>query len=203
LSNPKIILASGSPRRRQILKLAGIPHEVVVSNADETISGAPDFQVRELALRKARAVLSMLGEREKNGAIILAADTLVYVNGEVLGKPQNPQEAFEMLRSLAGREHEVYTGVALVCCERGGERDSGREVVFADVAKVYFHELSDGQINAYIATGEPFDKAGAYGVQEHGAVLVERIEGDFYTVVGLPISRVCCALAEMGFDIWK
>jgi len=187
-----IILASGSPRRRQILRLAGIPHEVVVSNADETIDGAPDFQVKELALRKARAVLFARGKNENE--IILAADTLVFIDEKVLGKPSDPKEAFEMLKSLSGRMHTVYTGVALL---RGEE-----EYVFADAANVFFHELSDAEINAYIATGEPFDKAGAYGVQERGAILVEKVDGDFYTVVGLPISKVCRALTKMGYNVW-
>jgi len=191
LANPKIILASGSPRRRQILQLAGIPHEVIVSNADETITGEPDEQVTELALRKARAVLSVCGENE----IIIAADTLVFIDGKVLGKPSNATEAFDMLKSLSGRMHMVYTGVALV---RGNY-----EHVFADAVKVYFHALSDKDVNAYIATGEPFDKAGAYGVQERGSFLVEKIDGDFYTVVGLPISKVCRSLAKMGYDIWS
>ncbi|MCL2224339.1 MAG: Maf family protein [Defluviitaleaceae bacterium] len=192
----KIILASGSPRRRQILTLAGIAHEVVVSNADETIEGAPDFQVTELALRKVRAVVEMIGERPDEH-IIIAADTLVYIDGKVLGKPADKAEAFEMLKSLSGREHRVYTGVALV-----SHSAKKQERVFSDMARVYFHELSDAEIHAYIATGEPFDKAGAYGVQERGAVLVEKIDGDFYTVVGLPISKVCRELAAMGFNVW-
>jgi septum formation protein len=210
-SKPKIILASGSPRRKQIMQLANIPCQIVVSNADETISGEPGFQVRELALRKARAVKTSgalppnpheLLEKSSTKPlaegqvppIILAADTLVYVDGEVLGKPGDAGEAFDMLRSLSGRPHIVYTGVALI---RGEE-----ERAFTEAATVFFRNLSDDEIRAYIATGEPFDKAGAYGVQERGAVLVDRIEGDFYTAVGLPISKVVCALADMGYDIW-
>jgi|GEM_PF-72075 len=187
----KIILASGSPRRRQLLNLAEIPHEVIVSGADETISGHPEFQVQELALRKARAVQSMLD----TSPIILAADTLVFVGGKVLGKPQNEAEAFEMLNALSGQRHTVYTGVAILCGET--------KTVFADAAHVHFHTLSEREINAYIATGEPMDKAGAYGVQERGAYLVSKIDGDFYTVVGLPISRVCRSLGDFGFDVWK
>jgi septum formation protein len=189
LVKPKIILASGSPRRKQIMELAGIPCEVIVSNADETIEGEPDEQVKELALRKARAVKSGIKEER----VILAADTLVYIDGKVLGKPESAEEAFSMLRRLSGRSHVVYTGVA-ICGEE--------ELVFVDAARVFFRPLSDEEIHAYIGTGEPFDKAGAYGVQERGSVLVERIEGDFYTVVGLPISKVVCALAGMGYSIW-
>jgi septum formation protein len=236
---PAIILASGSPRRRQILEQAGIAHEVIISDVDETIDGEPDYQVKELALRKARAVRDIKtegalplpphslfekseaktltkdvhGTLSNDGAkglapcrgsgtesprstlpIILAADTLVYIDGRMLGKPKNEDEAFTMLRRLSGQAHTVYTGVAIL---RGGE-----ELVFVDAARVYFRSLSDEEIRAYIATGEPMDKAGAYGVQERGAVLVDRVEGDFYTVVGLPISKVVCALGDMGYDIW-
>jgi septum formation protein len=182
----------------------------MVSNADETICGKPGEQVTALALRKARAVFCMLegGESLQEGSpssakktfldekppIIIAADTLVCIDGKVLGKPRDAAQAFAMLKSLSGRWHEVYTGVALV--------QGDCEHIFADAARVYFHALSDYEIDAYIATGEPFDKAGAYGVQERGSVLVERIEGDFYTVVGLPISRVCRVLAGMGYDCW-
>ena len=184
----KIILASGSPRRTQILSLAGIPHEVVVSSADETIDETmpPDEQVKELAARKMRAVDFVLNDKN---AIIIAADTLVYIDGKVLGKPRDYHEAFEMLKTLSGRVHTVYTGVSI---------RHGTAYTFADAAKVEFHPLSDAEIDAYIATGEPFDKAGAYGVQERGAVLVKKIDGDFYTVVGLPISRVYRYLVEKG-----
>ena len=184
-----------------MLEMAGIPHEIVVSNADETITGEPQYQVTELALRKARAVLSMLKDEKiseqglQGLPIIIAADTLVYIDGKVLGKPRDSDEAFEMLRLLSGRMHMVYTGVALVRGEH--------EHIFSDATNVYFRSLSDEEIRAYIATGEPFDKAGAYGVQERGAVLVERVDGDYFTVVGLPISKVCGALAVLGYDIWE
>jgi len=190
----KIILASGSPRRKEILERAGISCEIIVSNADETISGEPDYQVKELALRKARAVAERFSADD---AIILAADTLVFVNGRILEKPRDAAEAFSMIKTLQGRHHVVYTGVALI------RHGADSEFAFTDAARVFFRALSDVEINAYIATGEPFDKAGGYGVQGRGAVLVERIEGDFYTVMGLPISKVCVALAEMGYDIWQ
>jgi len=177
------------------MELAGIPCEIIVSNADETISGAPDFQVRELALRKAEVTLSMLDEGYEN-AIVISADTLVYIDGEVLGKPRDFDEAFAMLKSLSGRKHTVYTGVALL------KTDGSDGNVFVDYTDVYFHPLTDEEIRAYIATGEPFDKAGAYGVQEKGAVLADHVEGDFYTVVGLPISKVYRALQGMGFNPW-
>ncbi|MCL2217304.1 MAG: Maf family protein [Defluviitaleaceae bacterium] len=221
----RIILASGSPRRRQLMELAGIPCEIIVSNADETVSGPPDKQVRELALRKAYAVADLLHSQASTGkastwgdsdkdfaeAVILAADTLVYIDGQVLGKPQDFAEAFAMLKSLSGRKHTVYTGVALLKFSGMTDLNSpstespeikSSETVFADSTDVFFHTLTDEEIRAYIATGEPFDKAGAYGVQERGAVLVDRVEGDFYTVVGLPISKVFRALSEMGCDVW-
>ena len=226
-----------------MLTLAGIPHTVIVSNADETVTGEPQEQVKELALRKAKAVLLLLNDmpmlnetsvlrgeqkedRERVGEgtfskapssdaenipIIIAADTLVYINGKVLGKPVDADEAFAMLRELSGAMHTVYTGVAIIRespqCSNGQMLPSaglgGEDIhVFADATRVFFRELSDEEILNYIATGEPFDKAGAYGVQERGAVLVDKVEGDFYTVVGLPIAKVASTLACMGYDIW-
>jgi len=184
----QIILASGSPRRRQLLEQVGIPHIVVVSNADETVTGKPGDQVMELALRKANATFEILDEQQKQG-IIIAADTIVYFNGKVLGKPEDEKEAVEMLTALQGNTHQVYTGVALLC--------DGRPHVFFDMAEVTFHPLTQEEILAYVRTDEPFDKAGAYGVQEKGAALVRRISGDFYTVMGLPISLVCRELNKL------
>jgi septum formation protein len=194
----RVILASGSPRRKQLLEQAGIDFEVRVSDADETVEGEPYEQVAALARRKAEAVAqSVAGE-----AIIVAADTLVYAesrngSGRILSKPCDERDAYDMLQALQGRKHTVYTGVAVL------RTDSGERNVFVDAAYVYFRPLTDREIQAYIATGEPFDKAGAYGIQEKGALLVERIEGDFYTVMGLPISKLCVQLEEMGVDIWE
>ncbi|MCL1862762.1 MAG: Maf family protein [Defluviitaleaceae bacterium] len=182
----KIILASGSPRRKQLMQLAGISFEIIVSDVDETISGDPEYQVTELALRKARAVPA------PDDSVIIGADTLVYAGGQVLGKPRDADEAFAMLKMLSGTKHTVYTGVAIIKSKGDEER------FFCDRTYVYFHPLTDEEIHAYIATGEPFDKAGAYGVQERGAVLVDRVEGDFYTVVGLPISKLYRELLDMG-----
>ncbi|MCL1787018.1 MAG: Maf family protein [Defluviitaleaceae bacterium] len=190
-----IILASGSPRRQQLLDQAGIPHQVLVSGADETVTGQPAQQVKTLALRKARAVLPLL-DASQNNAIIIAADTLVFIGDEVLSKPESPQDAFDMLKKLQGITHTVYTGVALI------DTATGHSNVFAEATLVTFRPLADDEIWAYIATGEPFDKAGAYGIQEKGATLVERINGDFYTVMGLPISKVCTTLGGMGYDYW-
>ena len=204
----RIILASGSPRRQQLLAQVGIPCEVIVSGADENIDGPPDYQVRELALRKAQAVQKMIkSEVTKDvfgnnvqkpsfydNAIIIAADTLVHIDDKILGKPTNPDDAFQMLKSLSGCTHTVYTGVALI--------KSGEAMSFIDTAKVHFRNLTDDEILAYIATGEPFDKAGSYGVQDRGALLVDRIEGDYFTIVGLPVAKVAVALRDMGYEVW-
>jgi septum formation protein len=255
----RIILASASPRRKQLLAQAGIDFEVLVSDADENIDGEPYEQVAALARRKAEAVRDLLLREGALGeTIIIAADTLVYAEyrsgaGKVLGKPRDEREAFEMLQTLQGRKHTVYTGVAILktggfgtvgsgtgepprggClpgdCSAGGSvkvaplrsnapcgnaprdgsplRSAGPGArflfffVFVDAAYVYFRPLTEREMHAYIATGEPFDKAGAYGIQEKGALLVERVEGDFYTVMGLPISKLCVQLEEMGVTVW-
>ena len=191
----RIILASGSPRRRQLLEQVGIPHEVIVSDADETIEGPPEVQVRELALRKANAVRNII----KGDAIIIAADTLVYIDKKVLGKPSSPDDAYDMLKTLQGRGHTVYTGVAVLRANDNNDEEKS----FVNATQVYFRDLTDAEIWAYISTGEPFDKAGAYGVQEKGALLVDRVEGDFFTVVGLPVAKLTGVLCEMGIDVWR
>ncbi|MCL2397197.1 MAG: Maf family protein [Defluviitaleaceae bacterium] len=189
----RIILASASPRRRQLMAQLGINCEIIESNADETASGPADKQVEELAVRKAQAV-----RRQIDGeAIIIAADTLVAIDGQILAKPTDAAEAFAMLKTLQGRQHTVYTGVALIKTDKEDHLHS-----FVEAADVFFRPLTDWEIEGYIATGEPFDKAGAYGVQDIGAALVARVEGDYYTVVGLPLSRLVVALDNMGVDIW-
>jgi len=191
---PKIILASGSPRRKQLLAQVGIECEIIVSNVDETCTGPPAHRVAELSNRKAQAVKSLLQENHPHGYAIIAADTLVYVNNQVLEKPETPEAAYEMLSTLRGRGHTVYTGVTII---------ANAEVnTFVDSTQVYFRDFSDDEIHAYIATGEPFDKAGAYGVQDKGALLVHRVEGDYFTVVGLPVAKVASTLRDMGIEIW-
>ena len=191
----RIILASGSPRRRQLLEQIGITHEVIVSGADETIDGPPEKQVQTLALRKAEAVRNVINDE----SAIIAADTLVYIDGKVLGKPDSPDDAFVMLKTLQGRCHTVYTGVTVLRLDS----DEYTAESFVETAQVYFRKLADAEIWSYIYTGEPFDKAGAYGVQEKGALLVERVEGDFFTVVGLPLSKLAVTLTKMGIDVWQ
>ncbi|MCL2855367.1 MAG: Maf family protein [Defluviitaleaceae bacterium] len=174
----RIILASTSPRRRQLLAQIGMVFEVMESHVDENISGTAKEIVRELALRKAHAV----AQKIKGNATIIGADTLVSVDDVVLEKPRDHHEAFNMLKLLQGRKHQVCTGVAVI--------KNGTEQAFVEQADVFFRPLSDDEIHAYMATGEPFDKAGGYGIQGHGATLVQRIEGDFYTVMGLPLCRL-------------
>ena len=190
----RVILASSSPRRRQLMAQAGIDFDVIVSDVDENIDGPAYEQVEQLALRKARAVQLQV----ESEAIIIAADTLVSLDGQVLTKPADAADAFAMLKALQGRKHTVYTGVAII--KSGG---ANKVHSFVEAADVYFRPLTEHEINGYIATGEPFDKAGAYGAQGRGAVLIQRIKGDFFTVMGLPISRLCVKLAEMGVDIWR
>jgi len=189
-----IILASASPRRHALLAQLGLTFDVSVSDVDETAHGTAFEQVGELALRKALAVRDSI--QKQSDAIIIAADTLVAVDGRVLAKPADAADAFDMLKTLSGRGHTVYTGVALI------KIDTSDEIItFTESADVHFRTLIDAEIRGYIATGEPFDKAGAYGVQDIGGCLVERVEGDYYTVVGLPLARLVVALAKFGVNV--
>lgn len=186
-----IILASGSPRRKQLLAQMGIEtFRVISSDADETVEPglSPARIVEILSTRKAEAV----ADHAKPGGLVIAADTIVALDGAVLGKPNDGLEAFRMLSALSGRRHQVYTGVTLL---RDGERRTEHEVT-----TVTFRELTQDDITRYIATGEPMDKAGAYGIQGYGALLVERIEGDYFNVMGLPVCRLGRMLAGMGTD---
>ena len=196
-----IYLASGSPRRKQLMELVGIDCEVLITNVEEPIDGDAECLVRKLSMNKNTAACEIIKTNIKphENAIVISADTLVSIDGVVLEKPNSRKEAFEMLKMLSGNKHTVYTGVTIT--KITGSNSYQR--VFVESADVFFKALSDEEINAYIDTGEPFDKAGAYGVQEKGALLVEKVHGDFYTVVGLPIAKVGLVLSEMGVDIWK
>ena len=183
----RFILASASPRRKQLLKQAGYAFEIVVSDADESLPAGitPEKAVRRNAARKAQAVA------ETNpGAVVLGCDTMVAIDGEILGKPQDEAEAKAMLRRLSGNTHTVYSGVCIT--------DGETETVFAVATDVTFYALSDRTIDAYAATKEPMDKAGAYGIQGLGCVLVKEISGDYSNVVGLPLSESARALAAFG-----
>ncbi len=183
----RLVLASGSPRRHQLLEMLGIPHDV--DPADLSEDALPGEPVEAVAVRLARAKARQVAAR-RPGRWVLAADTLVALDDRVLGKPASADEAADMLTALAGREHRVVTAVALV---RGAETHERH-----DVTRVRFRPLSPREIRSYVATGEPLDKAGAYGVQGYGAALVERIEGDFFGVMGLPLRLVLDLLALAG-----
>ncbi|MCL1987764.1 MAG: Maf family protein [Firmicutes bacterium] len=195
-----IILASESPRRRELLKMAGFSFEILPANIDEDSeeTNEPAELVKILSQKKALFVRDNLSSQNANlwdlsanveNPIIIGADTTVHINGEILGKPKDKQSAFEMLAKLQGNKHTVHTGVTVV----KGEYIN----TFAETTNVFMAKLSERQIWDYIATGEPFDKAGSYAIQDKGALLIERIEGDFYTVVGLPLCRLGQILAEL------
>ncbi len=193
-----IILASASPRRRELLNNICADFEVVVSDADEsTVSQelAPGIYVQELALLKASDVCSKLTDKN---SLIISADTIVCAGGKFLGKPGDEEDAVRMLKMLSGTSHSVFTGICVM------QMSNAYSVCRAVETKVYFKELSDEKIAGYVKTGEPMDKAGAYGIQGRGSVLVEKIEGDFFNVVGLPVAALSDVLEkEFGIDVFK
>ena len=181
-------MASASPRRRELIGLLGIKDlKIIKSPFEESFTGpVPEDIVRSVALSKAQAVTALCSRQD----IILAADTLVFLDGKQLGKPENEEHAFQMLRSLSGRTHTVCTGMAIIA--------PGVTRTCAETTSVTFRHLTDGEILDYIATGEPMDKAGAYGIQGKGALFITGINGDYYNVVGLPVCRLSVMLREMG-----
>lgn len=195
MSAPRIILASSSPRRRELLKLIGIEHEVKPADLDESIRDGE--KPHDYAERLARQKAELVDDGADPGHAVIGADTIVVIDDAVLGKPRDPKEAETMLRKLSGRTHTVITAVA-VC--RSGETWSSVEEV-----SVTFRKLSRPEIKSYIATGEPMDKAGAYGIQGFGATIVDRIDGDYFAVMGLPLARLVRMLAEAGirYDFGK
>jgi len=182
-----VILASASPRRRELLSLVGIAHEVRPADIDETLldGETPTGHAERLARDKAHKIAG-----DNRGAVVIAADTIVVVDGAVLGKPRDTLQATEMLRSLSGREHTVCTAIAVAL---GNRTESAVEQV-----RVWFRPLSDAEIADYIATREPMDKAGAYGIQGFGATIVERVDGDYFSVMGLGLRRLVELLANVG-----
>ena len=183
-----LILASASPRRNELLRLITPDFTVDVSDADETLPDGLDAHeaVALLARRKAEAVAA---RRDQSDAVI-GADTVVVLDGAILGKPHGREDAARMLRALAGRTHTVVTGVCVLA--------GGRSECFTAEARVAFAAMSEAEIAAYLDTGEPFDKAGAYGIQGFGARYIERVEGDYPAVVGLPVHPLYAALRRMG-----
>ncbi|MCI6858725.1 MAG: Maf family protein [Eubacterium sp.] len=187
----KIILASGSPRRRELLSRTGFDFTVQVSNADENVEEeVPEKLVEELAQRKAKAVFDL----QKEDCLVIGADTIVVKDGKTLGKPKDKEEAVEMLLSISGRTHQVYTGVALFMLREG---KCVAQKVFHECTEVEMTEMTEQEIRAYVKSGEPLDKAGAYGIQGKAAVFIRGIRGDYYNVVGLPVCRVYHEMQDM------
>ena len=187
-----IILASSSPRRRQLLAQIGLKFHVQASHANEEVAEdlSPVAIVKELATRKAAEVA-----RQHREALVIGADTIVVLDDRILGKPDSPAAAGEMLATLSGRGHQVYTGFAII------DQPSDRIRVEAEMTNVSFRRLERAEIEAYIATGEAFDKAGAYGIQDFSAVFSDRIEGCFYNVVGFPLTKFYLAFKNFLQEI--
>ena len=186
------ILASGSPRRRELLEMLGVPDLTIrpATGPERATPGAgPEQTVRELSLHKAQEVAQTCAPED----IIIAADTIVYLDGAILGKPKDHDDAVRMLTALSGREHIVYTGVAVL---RGGELRQA-----AERTAVRFRTLTPAEIERYIATGEPMDKAGASGMPGRGALFVAHLDGDYFNVMGLPLCRLGQLLNELGVEL--
>lgn len=183
-----LMLASESPRRRELLEAMGVPFEAVGADIEETEEGAPEEVVLRNALGKAEKVLSRFPDR-----LVLGADTVVVIDGRIFGKPADQKDAERMLRTLSGRWHEVYTGVALL-------KKDFRRLEF-DRTRVHFVPLTAGDIDAYIASGEPFGKAGAYAIQGRAGMLIDRIEGSSSNVIGLPQALVRRLLIQAEFNL--
>jgi septum formation protein len=187
----KLILASSSPRRAEVLDNAGVPFTVISSAADETPypGEAPKALVQRLADTKA----DLVAARAVGPAIVIGADTAVVLDGQVLGKPRSTDDARHMLEQLSGRTHSVYTGVSLI------RLPDAERVRFVETTLVHFSRLTMDEISAYLATEEPYDKAGAYAIQGRGGRFIPRIEGCYYNVVGLPLEHLLAALRELGW----
>ncbi len=187
MESRRFILASASPRRAEILKRCGYEFEIIVSDADEALPDGISANEAVLLLSKIKAESVSKNNR---GSVVLGCDTVVSLDGKILGKPKDETQAFEMLRSLSGRIHKVYTGVTVT--------DGERSESFLNETQVEFYPLSEETIASYIATGEPMDKAGAYGIQGFGSVLVRKIDGDYFSVMGLAVNESARALSRFG-----
>ena len=181
--NKKLILASASPRRRELLHQVGLQPEIVPSHVEEVITSTePDQVVMELSSQKASDVAARY---QGQPVVVIGADTVVAADGRILGKPKTEEEAVSMIGMLQGRTHQVYTGVTMIFA------DTGETVAFAEKTEVHVYPMKENQIRRYVATGEPMDKAGAYGIQGRFAAYIQGISGDYNNVVGLPVGRVC------------
>ncbi|GGD54580.1 Maf family protein [Paenibacillus nasutitermitis] len=195
----QLVLASSSPRRRDLVESLdlSLPVLILSTDADEQTPAdwSPSHIVEQLSLRKARAAVSMLSGQDADRSLIVGADTIVVVDGNVLGKPANEREAHAMLSLLQGKEHQVYTGVACL------ETATGRELIAHRMTRVTMKPLDPERIKRYIATGEPMDKAGSYAIQGLGAALVDRLDGCYFNVVGLPVSLLSDMLSSFGVEV--
>lgn len=217
----ELILGSQSPRRRELLERMGLSFTVLTAEIDETkyATGEPETTVRRICEAKARAVArKMQNDGSESGssaqcaprdALILASDTIVVLDGRIMGKPHDAAEARAMLAALSGREHQVYTAFTLLPVEmqnakckmqNAAECGGAEPYTHCEMTYVKFRELTPEEIAAYVATGEPMDKAGAYGIQNLGSMLVESLRGDYFTVMGLPVCRLAQALKRFGLD---
>ncbi len=187
----EIILASGSPRRREILQGVGATFKIMISDAEEIIDASlpPYFTAEKLSLLKASDIASKLTAEGKE-AVVIGADTIVVKDGEILTKPKDKDDAIRMLTLLSGKSHEVITGVTVI------DTKTAKSESFYESTRVYFKELTYDEILAYTETNEPYDKAGSYAIQGKGALLIEKIEGDYFNVVGLPVCKLSCVLKE-------
>lgn len=187
----KIILASGSPRRKELLTQIGITFEIQKAEGEEVItSDVPTEVVKELSMQKATEVAGKC-----DGDVVIGADTVVATNGQILGKPRDREDAMRMLRLLQGKSHEVITGVTVLL------REQQKMINFAEVTTVHVFPMSEEQMKAYVESGEPMDKAGAYGIQGRFAAYVSGIEGDYNNVVGLPVGRLYQEALRAGVDL--
>jgi septum formation protein len=191
--NKTVVLASSSPRRSELLRQIGLSFSLDAANVDERIIPGEDPEV--YALRVARDKARIAAQRAGNG-IVIAADTVVVLGDRILGKPADKQDAIRMLRLLSGKEHKVITGLSVM------DAATGKTVSKAVVSGVRFRRLREEEISAYVDSGEPLDKAGAYGIQEKGALLVERVEGCYFNVVGMPLATLGAILEEFGVVLW-
>lgn len=185
-----LILASSSPRRKELLENLHLTFDIFSSDVDESYDPglSPAEVVMELANRKAQAVF-----KENPDAFVIGSDTIVVLDGKILGKPLNEADAKNMLGMLSGNQHDVYTGVSILSPNHSSH--------FYERTEVLFWELTDEEITAYVQSGEPFDKAGAYGIQQLGSMLVKKINGDYFAVVGLPVSRTIRELKKVGYKL--
>lgn len=188
----KTVLASGSPRRKEILTMLGLEFTVDFSDIDEQCDCKdPLGYVEELALRKGRAVANKYGY----DTLVISSDTVVVLDGEILGKPHSNEQAREMLRLLSGRKHTVVSGLSLIT--------GGKEYTSHETSDVYFSKMTEEMINAYVSTGDPMDKAGAYAVQGKTALWIDKIDGDYFNVMGFPVRLFCKMLCDAGIDTVK